>query len=159
VPHSHSQNSDKDICPRPVIGSILPEPADLRSQNGVLQVELTYTNFRDALGQMHYCYRDSDGNQAPNLRVHPGDRLIVTLKNDLRTPYNSTHQHAKDTPMPIASPCANGMMDGLSTNLHFHGLSVPPVCHQDDVLNTLISPSEPPFEYLLQIPADQPPGV
>ena len=50
-------------------------------------------------------------------------------------------------------------MDSLATNLHFHGLSVPPVCHQDDVLNTFISPSGPAFEYRLQIPPDQPPGV
>ena len=27
-------------------------------------------------------------------------------------------------------------MSLISTNLHFHGLTVPPVCHQDDVLNT-----------------------
>ena len=27
-------------------------------------------------------------------------------------------------------------MTPVSTNLHFHGLTVPPVCHQDDVLKT-----------------------
>lgn len=158
-PAAVAQSIEKDVCPRPVIGSLVPEPADLRSENGVLEVELTYTNVRDALGQTHYCYRDKSGSQAPNLRVHPGDRLVVTLKNDLRLPPNSIHQHGKDTPAPTARRCGNGMMDGLSTNLHFHGLTVPPVCHQDDVLNTLVSPSEPPFEYHLQIPPDQPPGV
>lgn len=158
-PAANAQSIDKDACPRPVTGSIVPEPADLRSQNALLKVELTYINFRDALGQMHYCYRDHNGNQEPNLRVHPGDQLVVILKNDLREPANSTHQHGKDASMTIGGPCANGMMDGLSTNLHFHGLSVPPVCHQDDVLNMLVSPSEPPFEYRLQIPPDQPPGA
>jgi FtsP/CotA-like multicopper oxidase with cupredoxin domain len=157
-----AQNIDKvnkDVCPRPLIGSMVPEPEDLRSENGELKVALTYTNFRDSLGQMHYCYRDSNGNQAPNLRVHPGDWLTVTLKNDLRTPSNSTPQHHQDTAMQTTGRCANGAMDGLATNLHFHGLSVPPVCHQDDVLNTLVAPSEPAFEYRLQIPPDQPPGV
>lgn len=159
------QGVEKDICPRPHPGNILPEPEDFRSENGVLKVELTYTNFRDARGQMRYCYLDKNGSQAPNLRLHPGDWLILTLKNNLQLVPGSTsstspslsngaamHPHANGS-------CGNGMMDGLSTNLHFHGLSIPPVCHQDDVLHTVISPSDPPFEYRLQIPPDQPPGV
>ena len=30
-------------------------------------------------------------------------------------------------------------MSLVSTNLHFHGLTIPPVCHQDDVLKTSCS--------------------
>lgn len=153
------QAAEKDICPRPRVGSILPQPEDLRSENGVLKVELTYTNFRDASGQMSYCYRDTNGNQAPNLRLHPGDWLILTLKNNLHWASGSTPSHTPEMHAQANGSCGNGMMDGLSTNLHFHGLSVPPVCHQDDVLHTLISPSDPPFEYRLQIPPDQTPGV
>ncbi len=50
-------------------------------------------------------------------------------------------------------------MDGLATNLHFHGLTVSPVCHGDDVLGTLISPGTRAFEYRFQIPPDEPPGT
>jgi len=50
-------------------------------------------------------------------------------------------------------------MTALSTNLHFHGLTVPPVCHEDDVLNTVIQPGDEPFEYRFKIPADEPPGL
>jgi FtsP/CotA-like multicopper oxidase with cupredoxin domain len=153
------QGAEKDICPRPRVGSILPQPEDLGSENGVLKVELTYTNFRDPSGQMRYCYRDKNGNQAPNLRLHPGDWLILTLKNNLQWASGSSPSHTPEMHAQANGPCGNGMMDGLSTNLHFHGLSVPPVCHQDDVLHTLISPSDPPFEYRLQIPPDQTPGV
>jgi len=32
-------------------------------------------------------------------------------------------------------------MDACSTNLHFHGLTIPAVCHQDDALQTLIAPT------------------
>jgi FtsP/CotA-like multicopper oxidase with cupredoxin domain len=152
------QSVEKDVCPRPRAGSIVPEPSDLRSESGVLRVELTYTNFRDALGQMHYCYRDNNGSQAPNLRLHPGDWLVLTLKNELKGDGAPPHQHAV-APTLVGGACGTGAMDGLSTNLHFHGLNVAPVCHQDDVLHTLISPSDPPFEYRLQVPADQPPGV
>jgi FtsP/CotA-like multicopper oxidase with cupredoxin domain len=160
------QGAEKDICPRPRSGSMLSEPEDLRSENGVLKVELTYTNFRDASGQMHYCYRDKNGSQAPNLRLHPGDWLVLTLKNNLQSATSSSpsQTHAPEMHKTHAqangnASCGSGMMDGLSTNLHFHGLSVPPVCHQDDVLHTLISPSDPPFEYRLQIPPDETPGV
>jgi FtsP/CotA-like multicopper oxidase with cupredoxin domain len=50
-------------------------------------------------------------------------------------------------------------MTAVSTNLHFHGLEIPPVCHQDDVIHTLIQPSGQVFQYRFKIPADQPPGL
>jgi hypothetical protein len=40
-------------------------------------------------------------------------------------------------------------MTPVSTNLHFHGLTVPPVCHQDDALKTSIQPDDAPFDYRL----------
>ena len=50
-------------------------------------------------------------------------------------------------------------MTAVSTNLHFHGMTLPPVCHQDDVLKTSIQPGDPPFEYRFRIPDDAPPGL
>ena len=50
-------------------------------------------------------------------------------------------------------------MSAVATNLHFHGMAIPPVCHQDDVLKTAIDPGDPPFEYRVRIPVDQPPGL
>ena len=50
-------------------------------------------------------------------------------------------------------------MTASTTNLHFHGLSVPPTCHQDDVLKTMVQPGDPAFEYHFQVPADQPAGL
>jgi FtsP/CotA-like multicopper oxidase with cupredoxin domain len=49
-------------------------------------------------------------------------------------------------------------MSAAITNLHFHGLTVPPTCHQDDVLRTAIGPGED-FEYRVTIPKDEPPGL
>jgi FtsP/CotA-like multicopper oxidase with cupredoxin domain len=160
TPSRSANQTDAEICPRSPIGSALSEPEDLRSANGVLQVDFTYRNFLDDHGQMRYCYLYKDGSQAPNLRVQPGDWLILTLKNDLLPPAASMHHdHAMAMSMPKSESCGSGKMDGWSTNLHFHGLTVPPVCHEDDVLNTLIPPGAPPFEYRFQIPADEPPGV
>ncbi len=50
-------------------------------------------------------------------------------------------------------------MTAASTNLHFHGLTIPPVCHQDDVLNTSVQPGDKPFQYRFRIPQDEPPGL
>jgi FtsP/CotA-like multicopper oxidase with cupredoxin domain len=55
--------------------------------------------------------------------------------------------------------CAAGKMSAASTNLHFHGLTIPPTCHADDVLHTVIGPSAAPFEYRFQVPENQPPGL
>ncbi len=52
-----------------------------------------------------------------------------------------------------------GAMTVDSTNVHFHGLNVPPVCHQDDVINTLIQPGSPGFKFNIQIPTTEPPGL
>ncbi len=157
----------KEVCPRPPAGSAVSEPKDLRSVNGVLRIEFTYLNFRDTNGQMRYCYLDKNGNQAPTLRLHPGDWLDLTLKNDLKK-FPSAQQGpgaakamgmAMPSSMRVQDACAAGEMTPLSTNLHFHGLNVPPVCHQDDVMRTMVAPGGPAFEYRFQIPSDEPPGV
>jgi len=141
----------------------VPEPEDLRSQDGVLQVDLTVHNFKENDGATRYCYLLSDGSQSPTLRLKPGDLLILKLKNDLKSPELSSsatshsHQHANSG--KHSDPCESGLMSLTSTNLHFHGLTVPPVCHQDDVLRTSIQPDDPPFEYRFRIQDNEPPGL
>ncbi len=151
-------------CERPPAGSAVPEPEDLRSQNGVLKVDLTIHNTAaGADGSPRYCYIDGNGSQAPNLRLKPGDLLILHLKNDLTDPDPtdvSPHRlHAHAPADKKSNPCMSGAMTPTSTNLHFHGLTIPPVCHQDDVIKTSVSPRDAPFEYRFRIPADEPPGL
>jgi FtsP/CotA-like multicopper oxidase with cupredoxin domain len=50
-------------------------------------------------------------------------------------------------------------MTATSTNLHFHGMTIPPVCHQDEVLKTSIQPGDPPFEDRFVVPENEPPGL
>ena len=166
-----AQSGAPDLCPRPAAGSTVPEPADLRSENGVLEVELAYRNFTVTDGETRYCYVSKDGSQAPTLRLKPGDTLILRLKNELTaTSQSKMASGSSVTPMvmgpggdlmsmAVSDPCASAKMTPDSTNLHFHGLTVPAVCHQDDVLKTAIQPGDPPFEYRFQIPADEPPGL
>jgi FtsP/CotA-like multicopper oxidase with cupredoxin domain len=58
-----------------------------------------------------------------------------------------------------SGPCSGMTMSAVSTNLHFHGLTIPPVCHQDDVLHTSILPTDGAFEYSFRIPDDEQPGL
>jgi len=152
------------VCPRPQPGSTVEEPEDLRSQNGVLEVYLTANNAPDANKSIRYCYTDAAGHESPNLRVSPGDLVILHLTNALRdlhpdaTPMHD-HMHAPGTAQGPANPCTSGVMSAVSTNLHFHGLTIPPVCHQDDVMKTSVQPGDAPFEYRFRIPEDEPPGL
>lgn len=111
-------------------------------------------NFLAADGEMRYCYLNSDGSQAPTLRVQPGDRLVLSLKNELSLPSTAMHM-----PADTKSSCGSATMTAAATNLHFHGLYLPPLCHQDETLGTLIQPSGPAFEYRVRIPRNQPPGL
>jgi len=141
-----------EICPRPAVGANVSEPADLRAVNGVLKVDLTIRGDRGVTGESRYCYRTPAGQEAPTLRVHPGDQVILRLTNRLapsREPGAAPH----------ADPCQSGAMTPTSTNLHFHGLTLPPVCHQDEVLKTSIQPEDPPFEYRFVVPAGEAPGL
>ena len=162
-PTLRAQNIPNNPCPRPAIGSVVPEPEDLRSQNGVLKVDLTVRDYAEASGTIRYCYVYGDGSQSPTLRLSPGDLLILHLKNELtgtaNPAANADHSHSHTKPVKNSDPCNSASMTLTSTNLHFHGLTVPPVCHQDEVLKTSIQPSDPPFEYRFRIPENEPPGL
>lgn len=159
-------------CQRPAPGSIVSDPGEIRSHNGILRADLIYLDFTAPQGEEEYCYLSPSGGEAPTLRAKPGDLVIVRLKNELTAPPNPagnsavpalalspTNVGTKSIRMPVSSPCAGAVMTALSTNLHFHGLTVPPICHEDDVLRTMIQPGAPTFEYRFRIPIDQPPGL
>jgi FtsP/CotA-like multicopper oxidase with cupredoxin domain len=151
-------------CVRGAEGAEVPEPEDLRTVAGVLKVDLAFRSSVDAKNEVRYCYVTPDGGISPTLRVSPGDTVILNLKNEAVGVSNAgaspkpeiLHQHIEST---TDASCTNGAMKSTSTNLHFHGLTVPAVCHQDDVLRTMIQPGDAPFEYRFRIPADQPPGL
>jgi FtsP/CotA-like multicopper oxidase with cupredoxin domain len=162
---------DPDIlnaCPRPAAGSAVLEPRDLRSVNGQLALDLSVENTKEADGSTRYCYKLGDGSESPTLRLKPGDWLILRLRNHLtdlgsdnvKAPAMAARAHEGHTGEGQSTdPCQSGRMSLLSTNLHFHGLTVPAVCHQDEVLRTSIPPGATPFEYRFRIPPDEPPGL
>jgi FtsP/CotA-like multicopper oxidase with cupredoxin domain len=109
--------------------------------------------------------------------MRPGDLLVLKLKNELSDlgaapkpgargaaasggcMRRRAHAHAHDKSAAEQDPCTSASMSLTSTNLHFHGLTVPPICHVDEVLRTSIPAGAPPFEYRFRIPAHEPPGL
>src|ERR1700761_9759049 len=70
-PLLRAQAAAGSVCPRPQIGSTVEEPPDLRSKNGVLEVNLPAYDTVDAGGTARYCFTDDAGRESPNLRVSP----------------------------------------------------------------------------------------
>jgi FtsP/CotA-like multicopper oxidase with cupredoxin domain len=159
---SRAQTADPadQVCARFAPGSVVPVPPDLSSQNGALEVSFKFQTVTDAQGLTRYCYVTDSGLEAPTLHVHPGDQLIIHLQNDLPpagpVPM-STMTHAR-VAASSGKDCVGGPMTQSSTNLHFHGMNLAPTCHQDDVVSTLIQPAST-FDYVVQIPADEPSGL
>jgi FtsP/CotA-like multicopper oxidase with cupredoxin domain len=159
-----AQEAAQSNCPRPQPGSVIREPKDLRSKNGVLEVQLTIHSYQEPGGSTRYCYLTPEGDEAPTLRLNPGDLLILKLRNQMTDPDSTatpgkTQQHVHPAASKSSEPCSSGAMTATSTNLHFHGLTIPPVCHQDEVMQTSIGPSDVPFEYRFRVPDDEPPGL
>jgi FtsP/CotA-like multicopper oxidase with cupredoxin domain len=120
----------------------------------MLRASLAFRSAPGRFGAALYCYISADGAQSPTLRVHPGDELVLTLRNEL-PPAEPVHMHGNHA----QSVCSGGPMTAASTNFHFHGLDLPPACHKDETLHTLIQPGEPGFEYRVKIPPDESPGL
>jgi FtsP/CotA-like multicopper oxidase with cupredoxin domain len=173
---SHGQEdapSSKPVCGRFATGSQVESPAELRSSSGVLKVNLNFRGFRAARGEMRYCYVSDEGIESPTLRLRPGDLLIINLRNELESsaagadgeksavaPEKHNHPAEAHAKPGVESPaaCTTSAMSPFVTNLHFHGLAVPPTCHGDEVLRTLVPP-DTEFQYRIRIPRDQPPGL
>lgn len=155
------------VCARYAIGSTVAAPPELESQNGKLEFTLNFRTTTDAQGLVRYCYVTPDGQEAPTLRVSPGDTLVIHFTNSLPTSMATSMASANGmagmnmTLNPASAsaidPCS-GTMSAAATNIHFHGLNVAPVCGQDEVVHTLVAPGQS-FDYSVQIPANEPPGL
>jgi len=148
--------SVESICSRAESGTEIVSPSELRSRHGLLRTTLSIKNSVGSDGHMRYCYVAEDGNQSPTLRLSPGDLLVLTLKNDISLPATAM-KHV----VPPSNSCSSGMdlMSASSTNLHFHGLAIPPKCHADETITTAIPSAGSTFEYRFQVPSDTPPGL
>jgi len=151
-------------CPaRPAAGTVVNNPFSISSQNGALNAKFTMAYSVDQEGYSHYCYKyDASGQivEAPTLRLNPGDTLNLEVLDRIHDDDKNVKKMTMKMSGASGKTCGDGGDATIdSTNVHFHGLNVPPVCHQDDVLDTLIQPGSPGFKFSIQIPTTEPPGL
>ena len=137
-------------CQRFKAGSVVTEPPALHSQNGVLNVRLSYQQATDSAGRTLFCFMTPNGLEEPTLHVNPGDTLNITVTNN--TPASPVEE-------PFNAPnCGDHAMTGSSVNIHYHGTNTSPACGADNVTKTLIN-SGTTFQYSVAFPASEPPGL
>ena len=149
-------------CPaRPDIGTVVSDPFSISSQSGVLTALLTMQHSVDKFGYTHYCYEYSNAaNQvveAPTLRLNRGDELVLNVLNRIQD--DDPMKMTMEGPVESQRCGDGGPMTIDTTNVHFHGMNIPPKCHADDVLYTLIQPGHGAFKYDIRIPQNQEPGL
>jgi FtsP/CotA-like multicopper oxidase with cupredoxin domain len=151
-------------CPnRPEVGTVVQDALSLSSVNGVLGAELTMRHSVDNGGYTHYCYNyktDKGDVEAPTLRLNQGDQLLLKVKDRIESDDSEGMGSMESMSGSAGKVCGDGgPMTLSSTNVHFHGLNIPPKCHQDNVLTTLLQPGKPAFEFNIRIPKNEPPGL
>ncbi len=146
-------------CERFPQGSVVQEPENLYSKDGVLKVDFTYQTSQDDFGKTLYCFVNSDGAQSPTLHVRPGDTLVLTLTNLVPEGTGKMPEMpGMDMSRAGEGGCGAMNMTDASVNLHYHGTNTPPVCHQDEVIRTIIN-SDQSFRYEVHFPKNEPPGL
>jgi FtsP/CotA-like multicopper oxidase with cupredoxin domain len=143
-----------DVCSRPAAGSIVKEPTDLYSDNGVLQVAFTYNTMVDQYDRTLFCFVTTDGVESPTLHLKPGDTLELSVTNAVQNPDGAP----AEVDSGAGTRCGAKTMTLASVNVHFHGLNVSPTCHSDEVVHTLINSGQT-FTYKIKIPKNEPPGL
>ena len=68
-------------CSRPAAGSIVSEPDNLFSSNGVLSLAFNYFTQTDSDGRTLYCFETPSGSESPTFHVKPGDTLMIAETN------------------------------------------------------------------------------
>jgi suppressor of ftsI len=112
----------------------LPEPPVVKAVDGVAKFSLI-ANIDPATGLPSFQYEYMHG-VAPTIDINPGDTFEITLSDQL--------------------PPSTGMAS--LANLHFHGLTVSPEGHADNVLGMLAKPGQT-LHYVVHVPLNQEPGL
>jgi FtsP/CotA-like multicopper oxidase with cupredoxin domain len=171
-----SSANAQSVCPaRPGPATVINNPFDVFSSGGVLNASFTMKSVLLGFLEECYIYQSPTGAvEAPTLRLNPGDQLILNLTDRLtylpppppgpqRPGAAASMQMANmpgmATPGGTRNPCNGGTMVATSTNIHFHGLNIPPKCHQDEIINTVIQNTDSAFEYNFQVPLNDSPGM
>lgn len=121
------------------LGPDITEPEILNSRNGVLQVTLTQAPARISVAGRSFTSNVFNGQYIPPvLKMQRGDRLELKLVNRIGK--------------------ADIQIDGpQSSNLHYHGMVVPPAAPGDDVFLDVGAGAD--YDYRWQVPSNHAQGT
>jgi FtsP/CotA-like multicopper oxidase with cupredoxin domain len=176
APAAGPTSSPANVCPGPPTSQTLLNPPDIFSKDGVLNLTLSQENVvRGSTTVMCWVYRTLvDGKMTalatpPTLNVKQGERLDITLLNDLsyiaekvetppplligrdespdrkKNPYALMCDQPQLAPTPTPDP-VTGRIYGYhrspwnEANLHFHGLNTSPKQPGDNTTDVLLCP-------------------
>ncbi|WP_306357923.1 MULTISPECIES: multicopper oxidase domain-containing protein [unclassified Nocardia] len=161
-------------------GQPLRDLPEIRSRDGVLDYQLDMYAQRVPVGDRVITVDTYNGQlPGPILRFRPGDEVRLLLRNLMRPmglPYNNmppmcAHRaaehgsHGGSHDRLVCGPdLAERVGEGhtlpqmmIATNIHTHGLQVPPTGQADDVFLRVDPLGQ--HQYIYRIPADQPAGM
>jgi FtsP/CotA-like multicopper oxidase with cupredoxin domain len=150
----HALAADGSACPREAPGTAVKPPPDLYSKDGKLVVRFNYYTAVGQSGLTLFCFVTTDGKESPTLHVNPGDRIVMTVTNQVPPVLGESGEIVPGS----NDICGDVGMSASSVNVHFHGTNTAPTCHSDEVIRTLIN-SGSTFTYNVHIPKDEPPGL
>ena len=143
-------------CTRYAAGSVVSNPTDLFSKHGTLTVSLSYNTEvrrrRPHPVPLHDARRRRVADARMCIRAITSSKTSPTIfRRRFSPPALRMSTSASDV-------CGASSMGPDSVNIHFHGTNTSPVCHQDEVIHTLINSGDT-FSYDLKFPKDEPPGL
>jgi FtsP/CotA-like multicopper oxidase with cupredoxin domain len=161
-----SPSPANQVCVLPQPGSIVNNPPEIKNLTASNPVDFTVLN----IAADQNCYLQGGQFNAPTLRVKPSETgntaIVLRLTNKLPKdpPQTQAKTEQSEAPQTVATNtttqklCTGGTPPHNATSFHFHGFNVSPMCHQDEVVKTVISPDET-FVYNVEIPGKEPPGL
>jgi hypothetical protein len=157
-PSSICSTTIANPCPRLPLSSFIAAPKNLFSENGLLSLSLTFRNHTEDESSDLYCFMmDNNIDQSPTIRLKHNDRFLLTLTNCF--PGNAGTDPLMNESVPLnQQACSNRQMTSSSTNLHFHGSTIPAYCHEDLIVNTFINYHDV-YSINFTVPEQQSPGL
>ena len=147
-------------CEGYATGQPLQEPNQVTAQNGVLSQILTVGMSTFELGGRTVRSQVYNGQfPGPTLVIEQGDTMNVLLRNRMKAGYLPYGASSKESPPVFPGQPYAGFPQRLGniTNLHVHGMHVSPKAPADDAL--LRIPPGDQFQYRIQVPETNPPGL
>ena len=170
-PRSTLSDSKREaLCPRFNSSTPFIDPPSISSLNNILSLTMNYEWRFDAsvptvesLSANIFCYEtyytssnDNVSLASPLLRVNPGDEVRLLVNNNLPSEY--AQQLPIRSGLSLENFCGSTFITNATINIHFHGMEIPPQCHKDNVILTLINPGTP-FLYNFIVPSNAHPGL